>query len=287
MLRLKQQGFTLVEMIIVIVISGILLSIMSVFIVQPIQGFIDLSRRAALVYAAENALRRMQRDVRRALPNSIRINAGKNALELISTVEGARYRAEPPGNQNNRLRFNNIDSDFDILGNFSNITLPFSSTSHRIAIYNIGAVDGAGDALAGSNAYGGGDPNVITPSGRTITITNSGDEDHVNISDGGWQFTYESPQQRMYLVDTAVSYICDGSGRLDRYTNYNFTNASQPVPPGVAPVLMADNVDSCSFTYTPGTSQRAGLLTLDLTIRDTATGEQIRLLQQVHVDNVP
>jgi MSHA biogenesis protein MshO len=50
---------------------------------------------------------------------------------------------------------------------------------------------------------------------------------------------------------------------------------------------MADNVDSCSFTYTPGTSQRAGLLTLDLTIRDPATGEQIRLLHQVHVDNVP
>lgn len=295
MLAKKQHGFTLVEMIIVIVISSILLSIMSVFIAQPIQGFIDLSRRATLVYAAENALRRMQRDVRRALPNSIRVNG--SALELISIVEGARYRAEPPGNQNSRLRFNNTDADFDILGNFSAATLANPNINY-VAIYNIGAVDGGGLALAGSNAYGAADAvtgtNVITPTGRTITITDTGagDEDHVNISGGGWQFTYESPQQRMYLVDTAISYVCSG-GQLNRYTRYNFTNASQPttsialVGLGATKALMADNVDSCSFTYTPGTSQRASLLTIDLTIKDPATGEQIRLLQQVHTDNSP
>ena len=229
MTRLTQQGFTLIEMIMVIVISGIMLSVMSVFIAQPIQGFIDLSRRATLVYSAEHALRRMQRDVRRALPNSLRVNG--NALELISTVEGARYRTDPPGNQAARLRFNNTDTDFDILGTFQNITLPFTSTSHRIAIYNIGAVDAAGLALAGSNAYGDNDAvtdtNVITPLGRTISITASGTEDHINIDGGGWQFTYESPQHRMYLVDTAVSYICNG-GQLRRYTYNNFTNPSQP-----------------------------------------------------------
>jgi MSHA biogenesis protein MshO len=232
----------------------------------------------------------MQRDVRRSLPNSIRINAGNNALELIHTVEGARYRAmPPPGNPDRRLEFNTADTDFDILGNFSSDTLANPNINY-VAVYNIGAVDAGGLALAGSNAYGDVDAvtgtNVITPAGRTITITDSGNEDHVNIG-GGWQFTYASPRSRMYLVDTAVSYVCSG-GQLNRYTGYDFTNKpSQVVPPAAAPVLMADNVDSCSFTYTPGTSQRAGLLTLDLTIRDAATGEQIRLLQQVHVDNVP
>jgi MSHA biogenesis protein MshO len=286
-------------MIIVIVISGILLSIMSVFIAQPIQGFIDLSRRATLAYAAENALRRMQRDVRRSLPNSIRINAGNNALELIHTVEGARYRAmPPPGDPDRRLQFNTADTDFDILGNFSADTLVNPNINY-VAVYNIGAVDAGGLALAGSNAYGDVDAvtgtNVITPNGYTITLSDdpvNANEDHVNIDDGaggGFQFTYESPRSRMYLVDTAVSYVCSG-GQLNRYTGYDFTNKpSQVVPPvgGSGAILMADNVDSCSFTYTPGTSQRAGLLTLDLTIRETATGEQIRLLQQVHVDNVP
>lgn len=285
----KQLGFTLIEMVIVIIISGILLSIVSVFIARPIQGFIDLSRRASLVYSAENALRRMQRDIRRALPNSVRVT--NNALELISTVEGARYRVDLPGNQNARLRFNNTDTDFDILGNFSAATLA-NPDIHYVAIYNIGAVDAGGLALAGSNAYGDIDAvtgtNVITPTGRTITLTDTGDEDHVNIDGGGWQFTYESPNQRMYLIDTAVSYVCAG-GQLTRHTNYDFTNKpSQVVPPAGATVaLMADNVSNCLFTYTAGTNQRAGLLTLDLTILDPATGERIRLLQQVHTDNSP
>ncbi|WP_126452068.1 type II secretion system protein [Sulfuriflexus mobilis] len=303
MMRLKQQGFTLVEMIIVIVISGILLSIVSVFIAQPIQGFIDLSRRATLVYSAESALRRMQRDVRRALPNSVRVrvDAGDTALELLHTLEGARYRAmPPPGNPLNRLQFNILDSDFDILGNFSNLpapfpTMPFDSTTHRIAIYNIGQVDAMGVPVAGSNAYAGPDGlgrNVITPMGRKITYSDSGNEDHVNI-DGGFQFRHDSSlNHRVYIVDTPVSYVCE-NGQLLRYTGYNFTNVTQPVQaadfvgPNTMRNLMADNVDSCTFTYAPGTSQRAGLATLDLTILDAATGEQIRLLHQVHVDNAP
>ncbi|MDT8404409.1 type II secretion system protein [Sulfuriflexus sp.] len=277
----RQQGFTLVEMIIVIVISGILLSVVSVFIAQPIQGFIDLSRRATLVYSAENALRRMQRDIRRALPNSVRVSG--NALELISTVEGARYRASPPpGDPDRRLQFTLADSDFDVLGNLSSVGV----ANLLVAIYNIGAVDSAGLPLDGSNAYAAGTSNVITPPGTTVNITQNGDEDHIEIVDG-WQFSHESPSRRLYLVDTAVSYVCNG-GQLVRYTGYDFTNAVQPNPPagGIAR-LMADNVAACSFSYAPGTNQRSGVTTLDLTISDTATGEQIRLLHQVHVDNAP
>ena len=100
---------------------------------------------------------------------------------------------------------------------------------------------------------------------------------------------------RAGLVNGAVSYICNG-GELNRYTNYNFTNVAQPataaallaLPGGATETLMADNVTACTFTYTPGESQRAGLVTIDLTINDAAEpSEQIRLLHQVHVVNVP
>jgi len=55
----------------------------------------------------------------------------------------------------------------------------------------------------------------------------------------------------------------------------------------VTPALVADKVTACSMTYQAGTSDRAGLVTLDLTIQDSGTTESVRLLHQVHVDNVP
>ena len=42
---------------------------------------------------------------------------------------------------------------------------------------------------------------------------------------------------------------------------------------------------ACTFTYAPGTAERAGLVTLQFTV--SAQGESISLLSQVHVDNVP
>jgi len=294
----SQSGFSLVELIIVIVITGILATAIASFITLPVQGFIDLSRRATLVYSAESALRRMQRDIRRALPNSIRVAGGGTAIEMINTIEGARYRAAPPpGNPDRRLQFGSVDASFDILGNFSADTLASANINH-VAIYNIGSVDIAGAAIAGANAYGDVDAitgaNVITPAGYTITLTNdpvTANEDNVSIDDGagnGFRFSYESPNRRMYLVDTAVSYVCN-AGQLMRYTDYTFTNRpNQVVPPvGGNSALMADNIGNCQFTYDAGTPLRAGLMTLDLSVTDAATGETVRLLHQVHVDNTP
>lgn len=288
----REKGFSLIELIIVIVISGIISGIVTRFITQPVQGFIDLSRRATLVYSAESAIRRMQRDIRRALPNSIRVSGGGTAIEMIQTVEGARYRANPappPADPSDRLEFETADTHFDVLGNLSSI----GATGLRVAVYNTGDVDASGVPARGKNAYAQANAitgkNVVTPAGTAITISDSGNnEDHINIA-GGFLFTSKSPANRVYLVNSGVSYICS-SGQLRRYSNYDFTNATQPNPPSsldIENALMADNIANCSFTYDAGSASRSGLMTLDLTVSDAATGESVRLLHQVHVDNAP
>ncbi len=282
------NGFSLIELIIVIVISGILAGIITTFITQPVQGFIDLSRRATLVYSAESAMRRMQRDIRRALPNSIRVTGGGTTIEMINTVAGARYRAAPPGAPSTILDFDSPDSDFDVLGNLTEL---INKNGLRVSVYNTGDVDASGVPMPGHNAYAAPNTdgeNVITPAsgtGSVVTISDSGNEDSVNIA-GGFEFTEESPSNRVYFIDTAITYRCSG-GELLRYTNYNFTNANQPDPPAVTPALMADNIGNCSFTYDAGSPSRSGLMTLDLTITDASSNESVRLLHQVHVDNVP
>jgi MSHA biogenesis protein MshO len=48
---------------------------------------------------------------------------------------------------------------------------------------------------------------------------------------------------------------------------------------------MANQLAACSFAYSPGTAERAGLVSLQIAV--SAQGESVSLLSQVHVDNVP
>ncbi len=90
-----QNGFTLVEAVIVIVITGIIASMVAVFIKTPVDAYFDAARRAELTDAADTALRRIGRDVRLALPNSVRPHgAGMAAIEFLQTTAGGRYDAD-------------------------------------------------------------------------------------------------------------------------------------------------------------------------------------------------
>jgi MSHA biogenesis protein MshO len=296
-------GVSLIELVVVITITGIIAAILGTFIVKPIQGYEAQVRRAELVDAAEMALRRTARDIRLALPNSVRVTTagGRSMIEMLNTVDGARYREGPgtnPGGHNHadpkfRLKINSSDNEFNIVGFFQNITA--SSPQYRLAIYNQG--------VSGANAYddASGDlsqARVITnPAYTTFTISKDGDgfddEDHILLSTN-FKFRWASPNQRVFIVDSPITYICNpgSNGTIIRYRSYTIS-ATQPTDPAAAPLtggssaLLTTRVSACTFSYSPGTNQRAGLVTLDITIADTATNEQVRLLHQVHVDNSP
>jgi MSHA biogenesis protein MshO len=100
--RLRRSGgFTLVEAIMTIAIIGIIGGIVAVFIRAPILGYRDTVDRAELTDQADLALRRMARDIRLALPNSVRVNDSGDhpgsQLELLLTRSGARYMADDDG----------------------------------------------------------------------------------------------------------------------------------------------------------------------------------------------
>lgn len=283
----SSRGFTLIELVITIALSAIVVSFMAVFISGPVEAYAAQSRRAELVDLAENSLRRIARDIRRALPNSVRLNSAGSvvALEMLNTVDGARYRDRPPpGDPSKRLQFAMPDGAFNSVGGFRNITRPFSSNTHYLSIYNVG--------VPGADAYEL--ANVITTPGTQIDIDADAipGEDNIRISPA-FKFAFASPDQRVFLIDSAVTYLCDfAAGTLVRYSGYAITSdqtdrdsSTELLAAGAEATLVANRVNSCSMSYAPGTSQRAGLVTIALDVADT--GESVSLLHQVHVDNVP
>ena len=87
----QAAGFTLVELVVVIVISAIVAVFMVLFLDTPIESYFAQTRRSDLVDSAHRISDAVTADARTALPNSMRVNAAGTALELLATTGVARY----------------------------------------------------------------------------------------------------------------------------------------------------------------------------------------------------
>jgi MSHA biogenesis protein MshO len=271
-----QRGFTLIEAIVVIVITGVIAAMISTFIRAPVDAYADTVRRALLTDTADTMLRRVARDVHTALPNSLRPpTVGSACIEFIPTVAGGRYRAAPSSiGGGNVLSFTAPPGIFDVLASLGRTI----TTADLLVIYNLG--------ISGADAYSG---------GTTSTITAVGSANSTITPGRTTAFVFESPGHRFQIIPTtATVYLCDsagtsagnGTGSLVRYTRAIDPSplASCPAAP-VGAAILARNLTTCSFSYTPGVTARSGLLSVQLGL--TQGGESVTLYEEVHVDNVP
>lgn len=267
--RLLNRGFTIVEMIVVITVVGILAAGAATFIRNPTQAYFDVENYANLTDRADTALRRMSREMRNALPNSVRAttNGADSFIEFIPIAAAGRYRAEVGSSAtDNPLDFSLSADSFDVLG--PPLTI---AGGQQLVIYNLG--------VAGIDAYEGTNRRALTTTGTLSTLSFS-----------GGMFPQPSPSSRFYVVATATSFVCDMTNRqLMMYSGYAIQSA-QPVSVSALNALatgrqIAANVSSCQMRYVPGALQRSGIVVIYLSLTQDAA--KVNLMQQVNVVNSP
>lgn len=278
--RRMPGGFTLTELVLVIVITGVLAAIVAPLIIAPVQSYFDATRRSALVYSADMALRRMARDVHRALPYSLRLNPGGTAAEMILVRDAGRYR-ENGGAASRRLTANGNDDEFNIVGFFQAVSPPYSAGADEyLVVFNLGTA--GADAYAGDSVIHG--PGNFDISSETYTIGGTSYTEHKLSATNGTTFPFvsSSPSHRVFLTRGEVSYGCSG-GYFYRYSSYGFSSSMPSLATIATGDVLADQVTSCSFSYDPGSTTRPALLMVNLVL--SSGSETVRLQHQVHVPN--
>lgn len=290
-----QRGFTLVEMIVVIVITGIIAGMVAMFIRAPVQGYMDSARRAEMTDIADTALRRMRRDIRTAVPNSVRLPApaGSTYIEFLPTKAGGRYRA-------------NADATDDVCPGVAgdDDVLSFAAADTCFEIIGSAITFAAGDQIVvGSTQSDGNLPYDTSAAGvlRAHSDASLGAQTSVVLAAGAsqWPAFAELPGQRFDVVSgeqQVVTYACEnvgvaggeGAGTLRRYWKYGF-QATQKTPAQLSALahseaVLADRISACNIVYDV-VNQRNGLVAITLGI--TRGGESISLYQEIHVNNIP
>jgi len=186
LMRKKSSGFTLIEMIVVIIILGVLAGAISTFVSLSTQIYTEATAREQLVSSARFAIERLNREVRNALPNSL-IVTGK-CLKFTPILESTIYTNIPvaPEGSSNQITVIRFDESFN--NNWSAIVYPLNPND--VYDNNSGKVH---------------DVEHI--------VDDTLDEWVIVINDGtATHFTEDSPTQRLYFINEneTVEYCLQG-----------------------------------------------------------------------------
>lgn len=292
MSRADIRGFTLVELIAVVVISGIIAAIVAVFIAKPVGGYVDAVRRAELSDTADEAMHRVAREVRLALPNSLRVTTNNhvNFIEFIPTSGGGRYADDTIGG--NILSFSNsADTSFDIVG--AAPSAPAIAVNDFIVVSNLGPGYAPADAYLRDQA---GCTAIPASPGCNIAKISAIANSTVTLDANPFAFQtlpVPSPNARFHVIPggvRAVTLACPNAvagatpGNFTRYWNYGFS-PNQPTTFNAGGSILLATGATCTVEYAANATGRNGLLYLALTL--TSGTEHITLFQQIHVDNAP
>lgn len=269
----NQSGFTLIELVAVIVLVGILATASVQFISFGTQIYVEANDRQLTLSKSRFVIERMTREIRGAIPNSVRVSDNNRCIEFTPIKASGAYRDDsaavvPPISPDS-------GTEMQVVG-----WLGDYEAGDRVYIYPTSSSDVYSES---SGKLG----TLEETSGTSPELTVTFDE---NIS-----FTEHSPKRRYYTADHSINYCFIGNGAeydLYRFTKTDFAN-TQSEPDSATGVLMAeglsndltDSVDH-PFDISTVTLNRNAVVNLYLEF-NANLDESMFFNHEVHIPNVP
>jgi MSHA biogenesis protein MshO len=273
------QGFTLMELILVIIILGIMAVGISGFITLSAQTYLNATSRDELIGNARFVIERLTRELRDAVPNSIRIGTygSRECIQFSPIVASTAYVDIPvmpevaskiitviPFNDNEGNPYQ-CDSD--------------DGCSHFVIVYPLKAEDIHENPLDQTGKIFIIDKTDNTVDPWKILLANENDI----------HFTGDTPTQRLYIASNQVSY-CTFPTPVGAFM-VRYENGIKPGDQigGSQPFVMAGYLDNTAarkpFTYQNATLERNAVVQLYLHF--TKEDEDYIFDHEVHIKNVP
>jgi MSHA biogenesis protein MshO len=289
------RGFTMIELIIVVVIGAVIAVTVGLVVRPAADAYLDNRVRADLSDQADSALRRMLRDIRQSVPNSIRM-PNSQCFELVPTSTGGRYRIAP-----------DLDNDQNVPCTPSATCSAPLDTSVATTVFDtltvLSTTPAAGDWVVINNqntsdVYAGSNRAQISNVAASPLATQGVTRITINSTqfspgyNGGRFQVVPNAQQAVFYVcsgaDGSLDASGNGKGVLYRVKDYGF-NAGQPsaCPSTSGADVVASSLTSCTFVYDPnqGATQQSGFMWLQLTM--SRNKESATLAVGAHVLNTP
>ena len=262
MLPQRTQGFSLIELVLVIVVLSILAVGTTRYIVQSTESYTAAAARSQLTASARVAVEKISRRLRNALPNSIRTSASGQCIEYVPILTAASTIGTVP------------------------LTAP-GTTSLSTSPYSLNVVTPNYAVIAPfmpSEIYG----QTAVIKQTNITTNQSGATSITYATPHA--YLRNSPTGRVFLV-AAPERICISGNNVVRYIGYGILapTPGDGQPTGATEIILAGNIDAGAigtpFSYNPGILNRNTIV--DVALDFVRNGDPIKLTHQVHIRNVP
>lgn len=268
------RGFTLIELVTVLVVLGVVSVGISGFIRTGTDIYVDVIERDRLLSEGRFVAERLNREIRNALPNSLRI-AGDSTIQCIEFVPvlfSSFYFDIPVAPET-------ASDEVKLVATSASTTEYTYQAGHSIVVY----------PTAVSDVYSG------TSSKRYVLdsapILDPADSKKLLLTlTAAEQFATDSPSSRAYVLNDPVSY-CATNNQILRFADYGY-NVTQDT--GLTSgVLMAENLQNNlagvlqdkPFRLSEATlSRNAFIVTL---LRFELNDELVVFNNEVHIPNAP
>lgn len=263
----RQQGFTLIEMVVTLMVSAIMAVGVISYIGDSIDGFGASSQRSRLAAAGRIAVDRVAMEVYNAVPNSLRTDG--QCLEFLPAVAATSY-IDPPFSAGADSFQAVRPAEGSGAGAAYAVIFPIDTAS----VYSLASQQGPIAVIESI------DESLVAEGRITVELA----QEH--------QFQRRSPLDRLYLAAEPVSFCVDGD-LLFRYQNYG-VHQDQCTPDTCLPSQLPDrmlvsgpldNTGLQAFRVDTATLRRNALVTMNLNFADQ--GDVVNMRHEVMSRNVP